>query len=111
MELNEIPDVLIDAMGGYKFILVKVFNSSGSKLVVRANKDKSFHKYILAELRDQIGTNQASCLGGGQICHYPTAKKIRIFGSSGDYGCEDRAETVRLLKIAYPDYEVVAESE
>lgn len=108
--INSVAEVRIDSRGGYKFIVAELTDSNGAKrLVVRADQGCDYHRDILAGLRQEVRSLGlgARCIGGGQISIDPDAKKISIRGSSGDFGVEpDRNETVRMLKEAYPEYQV-----
>ena len=112
MEINEVTEVVIDEVGGYKFIVAEIHNENGDKrLVVRANKGCDYHRVILALLRTDISDFglSAKCIGGGQINRNSESKIITICGSSGDFGVEpDRSETVRMLERAFPDYQIIS---
>lgn len=107
MTLSELPVVIIDEEGGYKFIVAKVSEGEASKLVVRANASCELHRYILSKLELEASGLNARCIGGGRIEINPTNKTIKIWGKSGDFGLEpDRANTVRMLSGAFPDFKI-----
>ncbi len=105
--LSELQSVIIDEVGGYKFIVAKVSEGEASKLVVRANANCSFHRDILGLLRHEASNLNARCIGGGNIEVDPTNKVIKIWGSSGDFGVEpNRAETVKMLNEAFLEFKI-----
>ena len=107
LDLSQLPVVLIDKTGGYKFIVAIVSDGEISKMVVRANQYCEYHRDILKELRLEMPSLNARCIGGGRINVDPDNKVIKIWGSSGDFGVEpDRAETVRMLKEAFTDFNI-----
>lgn len=114
MTITDVREVVIDPAEGYKFIVAQLTDGNGGKrLVVRANQDCSYHRDILALLRREVRPHglDAHCTGGGRIEINPTEKTIRIWDSSGDFGEEDdRKETVRMLQVAFPDYQVTGKS-
>ena len=115
MTINEVSTVVIDPRDGYKFIVAQLTDGNGgSKLVVRANQDCSYHRDILAILRREVRPSglEARCIGGGRIEINPEEKAIRIWDSSGDFGEEpNRKEvTVQLLQAEYPDWKIEATS-
>jgi len=110
-KLDEIPTVVIDEIGGYKFILARVSDGAGNeKLVVRAcdKPELDYHWKLVRALAHESKVLYVECLGGGRISVDPTKKTIRLWDSSGDYGLEPRQETVKLLKTEFPDFEVIA---
>ncbi|MDO8495868.1 MAG: hypothetical protein Q7S43_00225 [bacterium] len=107
MNLDELRDVRIDDRGGYKFIVAKVSDGVTEKLVVRADENCGYHRDILRLLRVEAPEFRISCIGGGGISINPDRKTIVISGSSGDFGREpDRNNTVKMLREAFPDFEV-----
>ncbi len=109
MQLNELPDVVIDAMGGYKFIVVQVSDGNDSKIVIRANEHCDYHRDILALLRREASGLGARCIGGGRININPNDKEITISDSSGDFGLEpDRNKTVEMLQATFPEYKIIS---
>ena len=96
--------------GGYKFIVVQLTDGGGEKkLIVRANENCEFHADIFDELlrHEDLDTLSPKCVGGGNIEVDPEEKRIRIRSSSSRYGREpDRQLTVRMLQVAFPDYQV-----
>jgi len=105
--LSQLPIVLIDERGGYKFIVAVVNDGETSKMVVRADASCEFHRDILRKLRFEAPGINAQCVGGGRINIDPIGKVIDIWSSSGDFGIEpNRAETVRLLSEAFPGFDV-----
>ncbi|MBI2064916.1 MAG: hypothetical protein HYT62_02595 [Candidatus Yanofskybacteria bacterium] len=107
MTLLELADVVIDARGGYKFIVVRVSDGVNNKLVIRANENCGYHRDILGLLRREAPDFRMSCVGGGRINIDPANKRIDIWSSSGDFGVEpDRRNTAEMLRIAFPDFEI-----
>lgn len=110
MTIEEVPDVVIDERGGYKFIVAVVTNSDNKqKTVIRANEKCDYHKRILAQLQNEIYIFglKAKCIGGGQIRVSPNEKTITIWDYSGDYGLEpNRNETALMLRVAFPDWTI-----
>src|SRR3989344_6214125 len=115
MDINSVQEVVIDPAEGYKFIVAQLTDgNSGKRLVIRANQDCSFHRDILALLRQEVRPSglDAHCTGGGRIEINPAEKTIRIWDSSGDFGVEDdRKETVRMLQAAFPAFQVTGKSD
>jgi phosphohistidine phosphatase len=112
MTIHQIAEVVVDASGGYKFIVAEVTDGATTRLVVRADKDCVLHRHILRGTRDQLSPHglQARCIGGGRILINPEAKTIKIWDRSGDFGFEpDRGETVRMLCSAFPDFSITLE--
>jgi hypothetical protein len=107
MELNQIPNVIVDPEGGYKYILAVVFSYNGRKKVVRADKQCDFHREILERLEDEVYPLGTRCVGGGQIRINPKEKVIEIGGRSGDFGRADHGIAKELLQAKFPDYEIV----
>ncbi len=107
MNLENIPEVEIDARGGYKFVTCEIYDADSKKLVVRANQSAGFHRDIVRQLRIATGLS-VSCLGGGRINVDPEAKVIKIWSSSGDFGVEPNRQgtTGKLLQAAYPDFKI-----
>ena len=113
MTINEVVEVVIDSTGGYKFIVAEVTDGVTKRLVVRAQENCSYHRDILDVLRMDLRANRmtARCIGGGHIAIDPVAMTINIWSSSGDFGVEpDRADTVRMLQAAYPEWKVTGKS-
>lgn len=106
-DLLQLPTVLIDESGGYKFIVAIVKIGDKSKMVIRADATCDYHRDILRQLSFEISGGKACCIGGGNINIDPGNKVIKIWGSSGDFGVEpDRSETIRLLREAFPDFNI-----
>lgn len=110
MTIDELPEVVIDAFGGRKFIIAQLGDAADNKrLVVRANQECNYHDDILKLLRQEVrpyGLN-AHCIGGGRIEINPETTTIRIWGKSVIFGLEpDRKETVRMLQAAFPDFRI-----
>ena len=78
MDLENIPQVAIDAKGGYKYIVAEVSDETGNKkLLVRANEGCGYHYQILSLVREETGL-RARCIGGGIICIKPDKKTILL---------------------------------
>lgn len=107
MELKDLPDVVIDNVGGYKYILVEVSYGDDKKFVVRANKDKEWHIDIFNSLKNEAKNLNMYCLGGGFIKVCPEEKTITISGRSGQFGREDKTLTAWILKKTYTNFEIV----
>jgi hypothetical protein len=107
--LSELPVVVIDKTGGYKFIVIKVSESEVSKFVVRADAGCGYHDDIFQKFRREAQGLSARCIGGGRINIDPANKVIKIWDSSGAFGVEpDRAETVKILSETFPDFKIEA---
>ncbi|KAG4070204.1 hypothetical protein HA402_003894 [Bradysia odoriphaga] len=112
--LDNVPVVDIDKAGRFKYVLIKVYakeledGSEPSKLVVRGNVDAQWHADIYEQFTDMLKALKldAECLGGGRIEHHPDVKKLKVYGYSQGYGKADHAETKRLLRTKYSDYEI-----
>lgn len=113
MTLADVPEVVVDPSGGYKFIVAKLTDNNGEeKLVVRANKDCNYHNHILEMLCREVQQNglKTYCIGGGQIQVNPEAKTIFIWDDSSAFGKEpDRQETVRMLQKEFPESQIIAD--
>jgi phosphohistidine phosphatase len=112
MTIHEVAEVVVDASGGYKFIVAEVSDGTITRLVVRADQSCELHRYILRGTREQLSPHglQARCIGGGRILINPEAKTVKIWDKSGDFGFEpDRMETVRMLQSAFPDFVITEE--
>lgn len=113
MTLTDVPEVVVDPSGGYKFIVAKLTDSNGKeKLVVRAMEEHcDYHDDILNWLKREVSSSglKTFCIGGGRIEVSPDEKIIRIWGESGAFGKEpNREETVRMLQAAFPEFQVTA---
>lgn len=109
MDLNNIPEVVIDLRGGYKYIVAEVSDEKGNKKpLVRANESCGYHADILKKVKMETGLF-ARCLGGGRIQIDPENKTIRIWNQSVDFGREpDRQLTVKMLQEAFPGWTITA---
>ncbi|MDO8482682.1 MAG: hypothetical protein Q7S86_02600 [bacterium] len=114
MTLNEVPEVVVDPEDNYKFIVVELTDvNSNKRLVVRAKARPGFkyHSDILDLLCHDVFSSglKARCIGGGSIEINSQVKTIYIWSYSGDFGREpDRQETVRILQVAFPEFQVTA---
>lgn len=68
MTINEVPEVVVDPSGGYKFIVAKLVDGNGGeKLVVRAKEEHcNYHDDILDWLKSEVVSSglKAFCIGG-----------------------------------------------
>lgn len=116
MTINDVPEVVIALEDSYKFIVALLIDGNGDeRLVVRAEKGEGCgnHRDILGLLRQEVrsGGLNVHCIGGGRIDINSNAKTICIWGYSYDFGEEpDRKETVRMLQVAFPDFQVTSSS-
>lgn len=114
MDLKNLPDVVIDPRGGYKFVTCEVTDKNGnSKIVVRARENADYHREIVRQLKMEAVELNVYCLGGGRINVNSETKTISIWSSSGDFGVEPNREetTAKLLQKAYPDFKIEVGSE
>lgn len=114
MTLTDVPEVVVDPSGGYKFIVAKLIDDNGGeKLVVRAKEEHcDYHDDLLSWLRREVSSSglKAFCIGGGRIKVSSDEKTIRIWNKSGAFGKEpDRERTVRMLQAAFPEFNVTAD--
>jgi len=115
MTIDEVPVVVIDLSYCYKFIVAKLTypTTIATKTVVRAS-DVDYHIELVHRLDAELQESgiMCYCLGGGNIKVNAILKIIEIWGESGKYGQEpDRAETLRLIQAAHPDYKVMWNTE
>lgn len=103
----------MDRDGGYKFIVAIVWNRAGNrnKMVIRADGRYYYHKELLEEFSVEVRPLCAHCVGGGRIHVDASARKIYIWEESSEFGTEpSREETARMIRAAFPDYEVILAS-
>lgn len=92
----------------FNFIVARVDDHTGSKLVMRANQGLPRHRDIVENLRKETELF-VYCVGGGSMCISKVTKLLIIFGESEQYGREpNREETVKMLERRYPGFEVTA---
>jgi len=114
--INDVPEVVIDALGGgYKFIVARLTDERGSeRIVIRADEKLGYHDDLLRALRREVllvepAVPTVRCFGGGRIEINPDQKTIRIWDSSAAFGEEpDRQQTVQMLQTAFPDFQITA---
>ncbi|MBI5140494.1 MAG: hypothetical protein HZA94_03565 [Candidatus Vogelbacteria bacterium] len=113
MNLDDVPIVKSDDRRGMLYVVCSVSDGSGNgKLVLRASYGAKLHENVLLgfsleELADS-GLDVV-CLAGGFMYVDLAVKGIFIWGQSGNYGREPRGETVKLLREAYPDCEIIVD--
>lgn len=111
MKLSDVKNVEIaaDAVGKIsKFILITVFRSKESKIILRSS-DRNYHDEIKNEvLYSNIGKNfDIEVNGGGKIFVDKNSKKIYIWGISTAFGLPDFEKAKKLLEETYKDYEIL----
>ncbi len=107
--LEGIKEVVIDADCDQKYIVAEVIGGDNKKIVVRGDVWCKYHKDIFSLLKRELNGIAVGvvCLGGGRINMNSSNKVIRVYDLSGEYGVEpDREQTVRMIKLAFPDFEV-----
>ncbi|MEE6496222.1 hypothetical protein FKM82_002264 [Ascaphus truei] len=110
--LESVPEVEIDPVGLFKYILVRVTPGAAEperyRDIVRGTKSAEFHNNIFEEVSPEMQALgfECKCLGGGKIEHNCKDKKIRVFGESTGYGKADHSVTAEILKKNYSGYEV-----
>ncbi len=111
---TNIPDVVIDKVGSYKYIMCLVTYKRKSKIVIRGNKECEFHSDILRLFQREVNKEvnnlnlDISCLGGGYMNFDSKNKIIKIWGKSKDFGYEPRMKTVEILKNNFPNFIIIA---
>jgi len=114
MAISDVKDVSIALKDSYKFIVAIVSDGmGGEKMVIRAEKyeDCELHHDILCLLQQEVrpGGLKAHCIGGGRIQVNSEVKTIRIWDDSAAHGKEpNRQETVRMLQVEFPEFQVTA---
>jgi len=113
--ISEVPKVVVAPKDNFKFIVAELLDENdGKELVIRANTEErcKFHVNILDLLIQEVRLCglRVRCVGGGFITINSETKTIRICDDSGQFGKEpDRQETVRMLQVAFPDYQILAQ--
>lgn len=118
MSLNDIPPVVIDANGRFKYILIKLTkNDEEQQYIVRGFASAEYHADILDDFESglrklKIKEVQVECMGGGRILNEANKKEILVYGYSMGYGLADHSITVELIKNnGYGDYKVTFNNE
>ena len=114
MDINKLRNVIVDEGGFFKYIVVMVTDVQGrEKRVIRSNKNDRHHAAIFYKLQQEIKQDinlcglELKCIGGGKIDIHRKTKTCHVQAHefSGTYGQEpDRNETIRLVKVAFPDF-------
>ncbi len=111
MLIKNIPSVVIEKNGGYKFILAKITDQNGKeKLVVRAHEEGFNYCYELVDalVKEAVGL-KVGYLGGGRIYVNSQKRMIQIWDIISDDGHDPRRETIDLLEAAFPEYRICAQ--
>ncbi|XP_053964117.1 sex-regulated protein janus-A-like [Anastrepha ludens] len=108
-KLDAVPSVDIEE-GVFKYVLIKVYGKDESlqKNIVRGYADCQWHSDIYdrsSESLKGLGL-ETECLGGGRIEHNADSKLIKVYGYSQGFGKADHAETKKILRDKFPDYEI-----
>ena len=111
MDINDVQEFSIEeGRQKLKFILVEVTNGIDKKLLVRMHHaDNIYHVDMLHAMEADLKSSglKAKGLGGGYADIYNSIKTIEIYGSSKGLGQEpDREETIRIVKRAFPGFQV-----
>ena len=115
------PQVQIDESGVFKYVLLEMAGTGDGDdaLLVRGRRMFNFHRDNVKEAAnelEQFGLPRPRVLGGGRLRVTPPAGSgggggghIEVFGYSKTYGrCDScNARAAKLLRIAFPGYEVV----
>lgn len=118
LHLQEVATVVIDSHCDndrhHKFIVAKVADGKGSKMVVRASNKENGHTHyqIFYALQQEVEPRglTVECIGGGTL-DTDSKNWISIYETSESYGREpDRKQTVRILEEAYPKFKVNIEN-
>jgi len=114
MDINKLRNVIVDEGGFYKYIVATATDAQGrKKQVIRSNKNDSHHAAIFYKLQQEIKQDinlcglELKCIGGGKIDIHRETKTFHVHAHelSETYGQEpDRNETIRLVKVAFPDF-------
>ena len=98
--LNLAPAVQIDT-GTFKYVLIEAKDpeTGAQRQLVRGALRAPYHKDVARPTVHLL--QQAGCLvrvlGGGRICHDPTALRIEVFGHSYGFGAADHHCTRGLI--------------
>lgn len=113
MALDQVEDVVIEADGVFKYILIELIEPAKNdkpertKTVVRGFEWAEFHADILDRVAPKFSELRLDydCVGGGRIQHDSKNQKIRIYGYSVGFGLANHKVTQELLyrKYSYPD--------
>ncbi|HPY75957.1 MAG: hypothetical protein KBC30_10800 [Planctomycetes bacterium] len=90
-----------------KYIVVTLYDEQGTEhTLFRADTSKIMHYQIMKTLRQNLN-HHVECQGGGHLQYDEIHKTIQLFGTSCQYGSEDRWRTVRILKNHFPDWTII----
>ena len=117
-KLRELQEVRIEfpadaetTLRAQKFAVVRVEDRHGNaKQVLWSFWEAKYHSEICQAIADSLASApvKVRCVGGGYLDISLEEKTIRAYGRSNTFGREpDRADTIRLLKSQFPDYDVV----
>lgn len=111
--IDEIAQVYID-YGIFKYLLLKVIHKeisgyTGCKTIIRGYSQYKYHSDIYEAVERELVDYklQADTLGGGWIQNED--KKMRIYGTSEEYGRANHQFVAKILKSYYPFHKVTYE--
>ncbi|XP_077295967.1 14 kDa phosphohistidine phosphatase-like [Arctopsyche grandis] len=103
--MDQLEPVDISDDGVFKYILIRVKDSSGSDTnIVRGYAHAAWHADIFEEVSEKLKPLKCKCLGGGKIDHNSKGKRLEVYGISQAYGKADHEAAAALLKKKYPSY-------
>lgn len=103
---DDIVDYEIDD-GTFKYVMMRIFDVYGnSKLIIRGNKYKTYHRNILESMDALIEDKKLkiNCLGGGRMHHDPVKRTLFIYGYSSEFGAAVHEVTACMSRIWLPLY-------
>lgn len=106
-ELNQIAEVEIAEAGCCKYILIEVQDEGitfdQSKFIVRADASCVDHLDLFDKIKEQFDETKLKliCQGGGRVQVDPAMRKIKIYGSSSEFGPADHYKAAEILRRKY----------
>jgi len=85
------------------YVVARLVDDTGAnKIVFFAHADhQPYHRYGFQRVKDIAAPLKVQCLGGGTISVH--GERYSLFGSSGDFGTDNKKQTAQMLRRAFPD--------